>query len=249
MVWCSNRAVTVGRDTSMTHRNQTAIPPQIGCWENRVAPHGADGADGSKTKAPVLRWLRAVLPLRILLDTGVKSRRFGYQTERNKGTHLIGQGASWAHNAYKRRWGYNARARIRKPGPSTPSSVPTRLVPLLRLRPARVPCSSTRAEPRSTAPVPTLACCSLSSCRGWGLCPAQRKMATVSENGRASGTVGYPTFDDAPFVNRAILILDGGTENYPIQNKWIRCALYSFNLERFNIPYVAQPLSFAPNPN
>ena len=121
MVWCSNRAVMVGRGTSMTHRNQTAIPPQIGCWENRVAPHGADGADGSRTKAPVLRWLRAVLPLRILLDTGVKSRRFGYQTERDKGTHLIGQGASWAHNAYKRRWGYNARPRIRKPGPSTPS--------------------------------------------------------------------------------------------------------------------------------
>ena len=33
---------------------------------------------------------------------------------------------------------------------------------------------------------------------------------------------GYPTFDDAPFVNEPILILDGGSENYPIQNKWIR---------------------------
>lgn len=33
---------------------------------------------------------------------------------------------------------------------------------------------------------------------------------------------GYPTFEDAPFVNRPILILDGGSENYPIQNKWIR---------------------------
>ena len=42
-------------------------------------------------------------------------------------------------------------------------------------------------------------------------------------SGSGSGSVGYPTFDDAPFVNKPILILDGGTENYPIQNKWIRC--------------------------
>lgn len=41
--------------------------------------------------------------------------------------------------------------------------------------------------------------------------------------GGDGGTDGYPTFDDAPFVNKPILILDGGTENYPIQNKWIRC--------------------------
>ena len=33
---------------------------------------------------------------------------------------------------------------------------------------------------------------------------------------------GYPTFEDAPFINQPILILDGGSESYPIQNKWIR---------------------------
>jgi hypothetical protein len=33
---------------------------------------------------------------------------------------------------------------------------------------------------------------------------------------------GYPSFEDAPFVNRPILILDGGSENYRIQDKWIR---------------------------
>ena len=38
----------------------------------------------------------------------------------------------------------------------------------------------------------------------------------------AVSRVGYPTFEDAPFVNEPILILDGGSENYPIQNKWIR---------------------------
>lgn len=43
--------------------------------------------------------------------------------------------------------------------------------------------------------------------------------------GPAGGSGGYPTFDDVPFLNKAILILEGGTENYPIQNKWIRCAL------------------------
>jgi hypothetical protein len=36
------------------------------------------------------------------------------------------------------------------------------------------------------------------------------------------GRVGYPVFDDAGFINKPVLILDGGTENFPIQNKWIR---------------------------
>jgi len=61
----------------------------------------------------------------------------------------------------------------------------------------------------------------------------REEMATVDavsetefENG-PGGRVGYPTFDDAPFINRPILIVDGGSENYPIQNKWIRsvCSL------------------------
>lgn len=51
-------------------------------------------------------------------------------------------------------------------------------------------------------------------------------MATAEACGSGYGSGrerdGYPTFEDAPFVNRPILILDGGSENYPIQNKWIR---------------------------
>ena len=46
---------------------------------------------------------------------------------------------------------------------------------------------------------------------------------SVSDNSPNGVRAGYPAFDDAPFVNKPILILDGGTESYPIQNKWIRC--------------------------
>lgn len=51
-------------------------------------------------------------------------------------------------------------------------------------------------------------------------------VATAGTDGRAGDGrgygYGYPTFEDAPFINQPILILDGGSESYPIQNKWIR---------------------------
>jgi len=38
----------------------------------------------------------------------------------------------------------------------------------------------------------------------------------------SGGRVGNPVCDDARFINNPVLILDGGTDNFPIQNKWIR---------------------------
>ena len=49
--------------------------------------------------------------------------------------------------------------------------------------------------------------------------------ADGSEMATVSGVrVGHPApaFDDARFINKPVLILDGGTDNFPIQNKWIR---------------------------
>ena len=48
----------------------------------------------------------------------------------------------------------------------------------------------------------------------------REEMASVSAV--SGGRVGYPFFHDAAFINKPVLILDGGTDNYPIQNKWIR---------------------------
>jgi hypothetical protein len=52
------------------------------------------------------------------------------------------------------------------------------------------------------------------------------------------GRVGHPIFEDAPLINKPILILDGGSDNYPIQNKWIRSvvALSNLKLNRTNGP-------------
>lgn len=47
-------------------------------------------------------------------------------------------------------------------------------------------------------------------------------MASVSALSGAGRGGGYPVFDDAPFINQPVLILDGGTDNFPIEKKWIR---------------------------
>jgi len=48
------------------------------------------------------------------------------------------------------------------------------------------------------------------------------EMASVSALSGAGRGGGYPVFDDAPFINQPVLILDGGTDNFPIEKKWIR---------------------------
>ena len=71
-------------------------------------------------------------------------------------------------------------------------------------------------------------------------------MATASDadvvlNVPGGERLEYPTFDDAPFVNQPILILAGGTETHPIQNKWIRCVRPPTHLQPSPVQTLTSP--------